>query len=271
MRVFSSLMAVSLSAVLAGVVPAWADSFSLRNLPESHVDGAAPSQQRPASAFGEWQTQYQQMERGETSLKRAISYSLLLPGLGEYYMGRTLRSRVFFMAEATIWTSFVVLRTQGHLRENSYKEFAVQFAGISGTDHSDEFYKTIGAHDSSDDYERELKLEARYEIYPDVGYEALDRYYLDNRISDFEQWAWSSSDRRIDYRELRSSSRLAYRRSWYMVAAAAANRIVSAISVYQASRSLRADQGVQTSRYHLDLALPGKDDSFAAVSLIRTF
>jgi hypothetical protein len=254
-----------LLAVFAAT-PARASEFSLRNLPEIR-SGAETS-------FDDWATDSGSFQQGEMSLKRAISYSLLVPGLGEYFLGRTYRARAFFAVEAAIWTSFVVLRAQGHLREENYKEFVVQFASVSSTSHSDDFYKTIGLYDSSDDYEAEFKAEGRLELYPNVGYEALEKYYLDNRIADFEDWVWSSAARRIDYREMRSSSRLAYRRSWYMIAAAAANRIISAVSVYQAFKSGGGDNTDQAGGYRLEFGQPQHDargEYEAAVTLIRTF
>lgn len=267
MKSIAYIIAVTLVLTTVGWTPTRADTISLRTIPDV--------QPGPEPSLGDWFQDTVAPERGEISLKRAISYSLLLPGLGEYYAGHTYRARAFFAIEAGIWTSFVVLRAQGHLREENYKEFVAQFAGVSGTNHSDDFYKTIGLYESSDDYEAEFKAEGRIDLYPDVGYEALEQYYLENRISDFEEWAWSSSSRRIDFREMRSSSRLAYRRSWYMVAAAAANRIISAISVYQAVKSRgTTDEAGGSGGYHLDFGPPRHDtrgEYAAAVTLIRTF
>jgi len=211
---------------------------------------------------------------GDLSAARAIGLSLLVPGLGDLYAGRPDRARVFFAAEAAIWTAFVVFRIQGHGREESYHDFAVQFAGISGTDHSDDFYSEIGQYDSSDDYEAVMKKNARFELQQVLGYEALERYYLEHRVSDFEEWAWASSDHRIDYRALRSDSRVAYRRSGYMIAVAAANRVVAALFAYQAVKSAQAQAGVETGRLRLDFAPPRACTGApytAAISLVRSF
>jgi hypothetical protein len=266
------VIVVVLVLVSGGWDPAISGTFSLRDIQDVSVNSQA--QARPFEQLENWNQGAFGTASGESSMKRAVLYSLLLPGLGEYYTGHTVRARAFFAIEAAVWTSFIVLRTQGHLREDRYKEFAVQFAGISGTDHSDDFYKTVGVHGSSNDYEAEFKSESRPEIWPDVGYDALEKYYLENRISDFEEWAWASFDRRIQYREMRSSSRLAYRRSLYMLAAAAANRVASAVSAYQTVKSAKKETGEQTGRYFLDFGSPGHDtrgEYEAAITLIRTF
>jgi hypothetical protein len=259
------LAATGLVLASAGSNPARADTPSLRDAPDVRTE-----QHAPLSAIETLDDRRPQASA--PSLERAVLYSLLLPGLGDYYAGRTYRARAFFVVEAAVWTSFVVFRSQGHLREENYKDFVVRFAGVSSKNHTDDFYKTIGLYDSSDDYEAEFKAEGRFELYPDVGYYALERYYLENRIDDFEEWAWSSSERRIDFREMRSSSRLAYRRSWYMVAAAAANRVMSAISAYQAVKSGSADGNA--AGYRLHFGPPGHDvrgEYTAAVTLVRSF
>jgi hypothetical protein len=207
---------------------------------------------------------------GDISAARAIGLSLLVPGLGDVYAGRPDRARVFFAAEAAIWTAFAVFRIQGHGREESYHDFAVQFAGITGTDHSDDFYSEIGQYDSSNDYEAVMKKNARFELEQVLGYEALERYYLEHRVADFEEWAWASSEDRIDFRALRSDSRLAYRRSGYMIALAAANRVVAALFAYQAVKSAN----VETGRLRLDFAPPRACMGAryaAAISLVRSF
>ncbi len=272
MRLATILVSLTLTLSLCASATADTEEFSLREIP------AAALEPDSRDGYGEGPAGWQQVppagSSGGLTMKRAMLYSLLLPGLGEYQAGSTLRAKAFFALEAGIWTSFAVLRTQGHLREERYKNFAVQFAGITGTNHSDEYYKTIGQYDSSYDYETEFKAEGRVEIWPDVGYYALEAYYLENRISDFEEWAWSSFDRRVDYRAMRSSSRLSYRRSLYMVAAAAANRIASAVSVYQIYRTSRHETASRTGRFFLDFGPPdyyGRGDYTGAVTLIRTF
>lgn len=271
MKIFACSILVVLISALGGAASAQSETFSLRNVP------AAAADPLPSSGYDQELARWQQEAGpagGDISMRRAIMYSLLLPGLGEYYAGRTMRAKAFFVIEAGIWTSFAVLRAQGYMREDRYKKFAVEFAGVSGTGHSDDFYKTIGQYDSSSDYEAEFKSEGRVEIWPDVGYDALEQYYVENRISDFEDWAWDSFGRRVHFREMRSSSRLAYRRSLYMIAAAAANRIVSAVSTYQIFKSGRGEAVSRAGRYFLDFGPPDHDtrgEYAGAVTLIRTF
>lgn len=263
-----AIVALALAAVLvlAPTAGAGNDGFSLRHIPEvvfeSSASDAAPAWTADAATAGP----------GELSMGRAILYSLVMPGWGDYYAGHTYRARYFFIAEAAAWGSFAVFRIQAHRDEDRYKDFAVQFAGVTRTDHSDDFYVEVREWDSSDEYEAYIKAVGRAELEPNVSADALDRYYTDERVSDFEPWQWESFDRRLQYAELRSASKNAYRRSHFSLAAAAVNRVVSAVFAYQAVKSQRSALS-ENGRYHIDFTPPPRyaDAYDAAVSIVRTF
>lgn len=200
---------------------------------------------------------------------RAVLYSLLLPGLGDYQLGNKGRATAFFAAEGIIWISFAVFEVQGHQREDEYRDLAVRFAGVSHTGHSDEFYATLRDYDNSDEYEADVKLEARAEAtrVEDIDPDALEAYFVANRVDDFEPWLWTSHDRRLQYSEVRSSSKTSYRRADYMLAAAAANRVVSAVVAFTAARSARPEPALG---YHLDFT-PRAHGVDVALTLTRSF
>ncbi len=77
------------------------------------------------------------------SVSKAVLYSLLLPGLGQRYLGETTPARVFFLLDVAIWTSFVVFTVQADLREDSYQEYARTFAGVTRLNHSDDYYGVL--------------------------------------------------------------------------------------------------------------------------------
>lgn len=225
---------VATCVVVASATPAFAEgvAFSLRDAASAPV--AVGAAQAPS-----WNYQDADAPAGEPlSPTRAILWSLLVPGLGDWKMGHHDRATVFFGIEGVIWISFVTFEIQGGDLEEEYQSLAVIFAGVTSTDHSDDFYATIRDYDNSDEYEADIKNEGRFELYPDIGSEALDQYFTDNRVADYEPWLWQSTDRRLQYSEVRSASKTAYRRADYMIAAAATNRVVSAIFAYAAARSL---------------------------------
>ena len=210
-------------------------------------------------------------ENAPISPTRAALYSLLLPGLGDYKLDNKGRATAFFAAEGLIWISYGVFQVQGHQREDDYQQLAVQFAGVSRTGHSDDFYARVREFDNSDQYEADVKNTGRQDLFnpndlESINPDALEAYYVDNRVSDFEPWTWQSLEKRVQYSETRSASKTSYRRSDYMLAAAVANRLVSAVVAYTAARNVEP----QKVGYQLDFspAPRGIDITFA---LTRNF
>lgn len=234
--------------------------FSLRFVPETRPLHD-PENQSPGLYVGEPEP---------LSVKRAVLYSLLLPGLGDYYAGRKSVATAFFMAEGAIWISYGVLKTQSNRREDTFQQMAVDYAGVSARGLSDDYYSTIGQFNTHLEYEAQFKQEHRIDIWPDVGYDAMEKYYVKNRVTDFEEWAWQSNEHRQAFRELRSDSRLADRRAGYMIALAAANRVVAALFAFQAVKSRNGSNENQTGGYRLDFNSPAARYA-AAVSLVRSF
>jgi hypothetical protein len=228
--------------VVAGATPAFAEglAFSLRDA--AGVPAAVEGAQAPSFNYQDADAS----TGAPLSPTKAVLWSLLLPGLGDWKMGHRDRASVFFGIEGVIWISFAAFEIQGRDLEEQYQSMAVLFAGVTSTDHSDDFYATIRDYENSDEYEADIKNEGRFELLNSLGEDAfdqigsayLDQYFTDNRVADYEPWLWQSTDRRLQYSEYRSASKTAYRRADYMFAAAAANRIVSAIFAYAAARSL---------------------------------
>jgi hypothetical protein len=246
---------------------------SLRDaVPATHFSAAerAPS----------WESDVDAATGGYTPISptKAVLYSLLLPGLGDYKLGNKGRATAFFAAEGLIWISYAVFEVQGGQREDEYHDLAARFAGVSGTGHSDDFYARLREYENSDGYEADVKLDGRNELAaPDcdtcplnldrIGAEALDRYFVEHRVEDYEPWQWSSHERRLQYSEVRSSSKTSYRRADYMFAAAAANRVVSAIVAYSAARHANK---VSEVGYHLDFA-PAARGVDVSLTFTRSF
>lgn len=264
-----------LIAILAAclLMPQAVSAFSLKTLPRP---GLTPEALEPAAPedFLLQGSGYSSAS-SPISTRRAVLYSFLLPGLGDHYLGRSGRAKFFFTAEAAIWTSFIVFEVQGYLREDGYKEYALAYGGISSTDHSDEYYRIISQHNSSDDYEASIKQEARFELYPDDTHDNLERYYLTEQVADFEPWQWPNDEKRREYRDIRQGSRLARRRALYSVAAAVTNRLVSSLLTLKTARDLNSNETISSrSRYTLEFGFPavrGSEPLLTGVVFVRTF
>ena len=211
-----------------------------------------------------------QLEQPEKSAKLAMLYSLLLPGLGEQYLGHTGRAKVFFVIEGLTWTSFAVFRIQGSHREDLYKEFARVHAGPSERNDS-EFYRTIGnfiAADGPFSANEQVRRQAR-SIFPNDR-EAQDQFFAENAYTGDDAWEWESEDRLDAYKDLRTSSLDAYHRSELAVGVLVANRLLSVIDVGILASRRNSDHADNQAKLSWNLEADAKGPG-AQVTLSRTF
>jgi len=111
---------------------------------------------------------------------------------------------------------------------------------VRGTDHSGDYYRTIGEHLSSDGpggYNEGVRREARDLYYPDLA--AIESYYQARAMTGDESWSWSGVNEYRHYGDIRDGSRFAYRVALYSALGAVALRIVSAAD---AVRVVRVDR-----------------------------
>lgn len=208
------------------------------------------------------------------STSKAVLYSLLIPGLGQSYLGEKTAAKVFFILDAAIWASFIAFTVQGDLREESYQEYAQTFAGITTTNHSDDFYSLLTQYDTSELYENDIKDEGRFLYYPDNSNELLYQYFVDNRVADYEMWLWQSVDNRRAYQDMRSASKRADRRATYSLAAAIANRVAAAFFAYRSGVTQNRERSEQQSSFSIELGVPQTEAPSGfqpGLSLIRSF
>jgi hypothetical protein len=198
---------------------------------ELEGDGGGEASLRSA-AFAQ---EYAQPPR---SAIREASWSLIIPGLAQQRLGHRTRSRIYYAVEGLTWLAIGGFLWQGYSEENSYREYAVAYAGVSDTDHSDDYYEIIGQYISNDGpggYNEAVLREARDLYYPDL--DAMEQYYASNSITGSESWLWQTERSLGLYADLRDSSRTAYRRALYAAVFAVAMRMVSTIDAVRLARA----------------------------------
>jgi len=166
--------------------------------------------------------------------KKALLYSLLLPGMGELSMGEKGRATGFFIAEGLIWSSFIYWTAAGNLRQDDYIEQAQLNAGVGTTKESDDYWKLVGQYETSSgsgagSYEEALRREAR-DQYPDDP-AAQDAFVAENLPTGDRAWDWSTATLQDQYVSTRESSNQAFHNAKYSYAAAILNRVLSVIDV----------------------------------------
>ena len=170
--------------------------------------------------------------------KRAMLYSLLVPGLGQQIAGRDERARVFYGIEAAIWTSFIAFRLQGDTRKDRYIEFANFAAGIDPSGKDDDYWRTLSQFVRSDpgagSANELIRREARA-LYPDDR-EAQEAYFQEHGYFGGDAWDWQTRENLERYRTLRSRSIDSYDRAEFSIGLAIAHRIVSMIDAARVAR-----------------------------------
>jgi len=153
-------------------------------------------------------------------------------------MGHRVRSSIYFALEGISWLAIGGFLYQGYNEENTFKEYAVAYAGVEGTDNSDDYYELIGQYLSGEGpggYNEYLLREARDLYYPDL--DAMEQYYTSNMITGDENWEWRTEQAYDLYNDLRHRSRTAYRRALYSFVFAMTLRVVSTADAVRIARS----------------------------------
>lgn len=158
------------------------------------------------------------------SKTKAIFLSLLLPGAGHLYLGERGRGEVFMGGEAVSWAGFLAFRIYGSWKKNDYMRFAEDHAGIDPTGKDEEFYKNLTFYDSREDYNRSGRI-----IDPSGAYYPNSRTYY---------WQWDSDSSRDRYRDMRNTSKAAFRNATFMIGVAVVNRIVAGIDAFRLAKKL---------------------------------
>ena len=176
--------------------------------------------------------------------RKALLYSLLLPGAGEYSLGARGRAAGFFAAEGLIWTHYIWFQVAGHLRRDDYIEQAQLNAGVGTDSEDDSYWKLLGQYERSSgsgpgSYEEAVRRDARDQFPDDPA--AQDAYVSENLPTGDRAWNWSSAELQTAYRTTRASSNRAFDRAKYSFAAAILNRLVSAIDTQVLHRRLAKD------------------------------
>jgi len=200
-----------------------------------------------------------------TNSKKALLYSLILPGLGEMSMGEKGRATGFFLAEGLIWASYTYWTVAGNLRQDDYIEQAQINAGVGISKESDDYWRLVGQYTSSSgegpgSYEEDLRREAR-DTYPSDP-AAQDAFVAEHLPTGDKAWSWSTSALQAEYVDTRETSNRAHNKAKYSFAAAILNRVVSVIDVqmlrHKASKAARGESAIRAeTRVYADAVEDG--------------
>jgi hypothetical protein len=201
------------------------------------------------------------------STKKAFFLSLLLPGLGQRYLGQERRSHIYLGAEAGVWIAVASFWLQGSMREDRYREYSDIVAGAAPDVSDDDYYRDLALYGSSDVFAMVIRWEARA-LFPD-DLEGQRRYYQQNIYPENKSWFWPDKASFDEYKRLRRRSKRAYRKAVNVIGLALLNRLVSAIDTVTGKEREELVGGLEP-RFSLR-TLPGDDSRISYVHICHTF
>ncbi|MEA1980985.1 MAG: hypothetical protein U9N54_08430 [candidate division Zixibacteria bacterium] len=182
-----------------------------------------------AEGFDDFSSEYnnENLKSSNKSTFKAAIYSLVLPGMGEYYLDKRAKAKYYFGVEAACWIAYFSYRTYGSWKKDDLIDYANMHANASLENKSDEFIDMVGFY--GDIYQ-----------FNDAGRVGdRDRPYLADTPDN--HWYWQSEDDQAVYRNLKNRSREAYRRSNFVLGVAIVNRIVSVVDAIRDSKRLQRE------------------------------
>ncbi len=151
--------------------------------------------------------------------RSAFLQSLVLPGWGQYTLGRKEAAMSFFGTELVMFGGMLTLRSFGASAKDDYIAMAHSNAGVTG-DHPHSFYVDVGNWMSVDDFNnRRLQERSFGELY----------------TAESDRWEWDSDQHRAEMRTRRIKSDRAYNSVLYLVGGVVLNHVASAIHAGRAS------------------------------------
>lgn len=172
----------------------------------------------------------QMAEKSNKSVLLAIGYSLVLPGLGEYYADNFATGKYFLGADAGLWLTYGGFRAYGQWLKDDAKTLAAQKASADFSGKDDKFEVNLGNFGDVISY-NDAKLRNREY---DLLYDPKSTF----------SWQWSSDVDRLHYKDLRNRGESTLRSSEFVLGALILNRVISAISAARSvlvyNRSIQA-------------------------------
>jgi hypothetical protein len=173
----------------------------------------------------------------------AVFYSLLLPGLGEWYVDRFDLGKYSLMSEAGLWLSYYSLQRYGTWIRDDARQYAIVHANAQVAGKNDQYFVDLGNFNDTYEY-NEKKLIDRT---PERLYDVDQGYY----------WQWDTDENRKTYRSLRVSSEKVFNNSKFIIGAVIVNHLISAINAARLARNYNTERDSELSYWRMESSLLG--------------
>lgn len=150
------------------------------------------------------------------SIGLAALYSLLLPGMGELYVGNYDMGKYFTIADGALWVGLAGVNLHANSLQDDARRYAAEHAGTSFDGKSDQYFVDIS------------NFNTIYQFNEQVLRDRNPQKLYDPTTADY--WSWDSEANRNLYREQRVAADKMFNNTRFVVAAIAVNHVVSAIN-----------------------------------------
>ncbi len=168
------------------------------------------------------------------SMPKAMMYSLVLPGLGDFYAGNRGTGKLLLGTEIGIWLGYLGFQYYGSIQKDAYMLFAHEHADANSGRNDEPYFDALEVYRSSDEYNSYIYEDARL-LYPNDP-ESQNEYVEENGYFGQDGWQWHENTRFHEYRKMRIATRETYERAVFMTGFAILNRLIAAVT---SSRNVR--------------------------------
>jgi hypothetical protein len=165
---------------------------------------------------------------GRKSMPKAMMYSLMVPGLGDFYAGNRGTGKLLLGTEIAIWMGYLGFQYYGNIQKDSYMLFAHENAGSNIHREDELYYDAVEVYRSSDEYNTYVYEDARL-LYPNNP-DQQNTYVQENGFFGSNTWEWTQDTPFREYRKMRITTRETYQRAVFMTGFAILNRLVAAVT-----------------------------------------
>ncbi|MDR3666372.1 MAG: hypothetical protein P4L35_05975 [Ignavibacteriaceae bacterium] len=153
-------------------------------------------------------------EFSKKSVLLAITYSIILPGMGELYAGNYTIGKYFTIAEGIFWGTYIGMNQYSNWQKERYHSFAASNGGVNLAGKSDDYFTNIGIYSDINEYNDDMARNGEF-----------SKMY--NSPQDY--WKWTGGDR-VAYRTMWTAGEQAHNNLRFVIGALVLNRVASAIN-----------------------------------------
>ncbi len=214
------------------------------------------------------------------SPKKAILFSLLLPGTGELYANSKTWGYTFLILEATAFGGYTAFSLNESWTRRDYRNLAIAHAKVS--DPENDYFTGLApgyseqnpkygydfiSYEGPEGYNEDVRAFARL-IYPDDA-DKREVYINENLCPEKYSWTWEEKSYRRTYWDLRDKAWTANKRKKNIIAVLFLNRVLSAVNAARCTRNYNKNQETVSNSLQVGFTILENTQDFSPAIVIK--